>query len=209
MANKGNSRRRGGKSGNRNRVMNVRITDPVSGADGPRVERAIAAVKESESQTRIVIGDAVDFTTSSTAENSGSYGFDNVLATDDFGTMIQQYNLFRIKSIKFDIVDINPGSPVVNTWGVWHDNYEGSTPAYSRQNINDLPDARVISPGTGQTTLYWVAHGVAETQFQAASTTGSVAQKYGGLKYFYSTATNPGNKYILNVHAVVEFRGRR
>jgi len=203
------SNRRGRRAVAKNRIMNVRVTDPASGLDGVRVERTIAAVKESESQTRIVIGDAVDLPTSSTVEVSGSYSFDNIFATDDYASMIQQYNLFRIRYIKFDIIDVNSGAAVVNTWGTWHDNYEGTVPVYSRQNINDLPDARVMSAGTGQFTLYWAAHGVAENQFQAASTAGSPAQRFGGLKYFYSTSAVAGAKYVLNVHAVVDFRGRR
>lgn len=202
MARKNNTNR-----GRSNRVMNVRIADPVAGLDGSRVDRQISALKTSESQTRVLIGAVLDVGIP-TADTSAVYGFDSIFATDDFASLIQQYNLFRVKSIKFDIYDVNPNVPTYNTWGVWHDNYEGPVPNYTRENIADLPDSRVVSPGTGQTTLYWNAHGFAENQFQAAGSAGSPAQRFGGLRYFISGGAAV-NKYIVHVHAVVDFRGRR
>jgi hypothetical protein len=169
----------------------------------------ISSLKESESQCRIMTGSTLDFSTPTTADALGSFGFDEIFASDDFSTMIQQWNLFRVSAIKFDIYDINPTVAVNNTWGVWHDNYEGAVPAYTRQNMVDLPDSRVLSSGTGQTTLYWVPHGTAEQQFQAASSSGSAVQKYGGLRYFVAQNAVNVPKYVVVVHAVVDFRGRR
>jgi hypothetical protein len=195
--------------GGRDRIQNVRIADPVAGKDGLRVDRMISSLKESESQCRIMTGSTLDFSTPTTADALGSFGFDEIFASDDFSTMIQQWNLFRVSAIKFDIYDINPTVAVNNTWGVWHDNYEGAVPAYTRQNMVDLPDSRVLSSGTGQTTLYWVPHGTAEQQFQAASSSGSAVQKYGGLRYFVAQNAVNVPKYVVVVHAVVDFRGRR
>lgn len=190
------------------RIMDVRLADSAAGADGLRVDRMIAHIKTTESQCRILIGDFVDLSSSSTADTLGTYGFDNIFGTDDFTSMVAQFNLFRVEAIKFDIIDVNTNTTVFNTWGVWHDNYESSIPAYTRANVTDLPDSRVISPGTGLTTLYWVAHGTAEQQFQQGTTAGSVAQRFGGLKYFIG-ASGAGAKYQLIVHAVVDFRGRK
>lgn len=188
--------------------MNVRIADNTAGQDGLHVDRMISDIKQSESQIRLLAGDAVDLG-SLTTDTLGTYGFDNVFASDEFVTAIQQYNLFRIRAIKFDIYDINPNQPVFNAWGVWHDNYETTIPAYTRANVTDLPDSRVISGGTGQTTLYWVAHGTAEMQFQAASTAGSPAQRFGGLKFFIGGSTAAVSKFELVVHVLIDFRGRR
>lgn len=187
--------------------MNVRMTDPASGHDGLHVDRMISAVKESESQTRVLIGDFVGLNTTAGGTN-GTYGFDQIFLSDEFNSMIVQWNLFRVRAIKFDVYDINPSNAVYNVFGTWHDNYEATAPTYTRANIADLPDSRVISGGTGQTTLYWVAHGIAEQQFQAATTAGSPVQKFGGLKYTFDGDTT-GAKFAIQVHAVVDFRGRR
>lgn len=192
----------------KNRILNVRVADSAAGMDGLKADRMLADIKNSESQTRILIGDILDLNTQTTAV-SGSYGFDELYATDDFVSMIQQYNLFRVKSIKFEIFDINSGSPVYNTWGIWHDNYVSTAPPYTRQNIADLPDARSLSSGTGQTVLYWMAHGVEENGFQAATSAGAQASKFGGLRYYVGGTATALPKYALHVHAVVDFRGRK
>lgn len=173
------------------------------------MDRMISAVKTSESQIRVVIGELTDVFTTTTAGVNGSIGFESILASDDLASLVQQYNLFRVRAIKFDIYDINPGQSVLNTFGIFHDNYEGTAPIYTRANVADLPDSRSISAGTGQTTLYWVAHGTAEMQFQAASSAGSVYQGYGGLKYFLGAVSQAVPKYTIQMHAVVDFRGRR
>lgn len=187
--------------------MNVRMTDPASGHDGLHVDRMISAIKESQSQTRVLIGDFVGLDVAAGA-TLGTYGFDQIFGSDDFTSMLQQWTLFRVRAIKFDIYDINPAASLYNVFGTWHDNYETSIPSYTRANIADLPDSRVISAGTGQTTLYWVAHGTSEEQFQSASSLGSISQRFGGLKYSYDGGT-PAGKFALQVHAVVDFRGRR
>lgn len=206
MAKRGNNRR---SQGGKNRIMNVRIADNAAGADGLKVDRQIAAVKQSESQVRVLIGDVLDVGIPAAVDVNTTYGFDQIIASDDFQSVAQQYNLFKIVSIKFDIYDTNPNTSAYNAWGVYHDNYEGSPIAFTRANIADLPDSRVISGGTGQTTLYWVAHGPLEQQYNSATTVGSVVQKYGGLKYYVGQGGAAAPKYTIQVHAVVDFRGRR
>lgn len=206
---KSQGRRSANKKQGKNDILNVRIADSAAGSDGLRVERQIAAIKTSESQTRVLIGDLFDLGIPTTADTSSSWTFDSMLATDDFASLSQQYNLFRIVAIKFDIYDTNPNVSAYNAWGVWHDNYEGSALAYTRANIADLPDSRVISGGTGQTTLYWVAHGASENEFQASTTSGTAVRKFGGLKYYIGLAGTAAPKYSVQVHAIVDFRGRR
>lgn len=193
----------------RDRITNVRITDPSAGVDGLHVDRQISAMKTSESQVRVLIGDGFDVGIPTTTDTSGSWGFEQCFATDEFASMIQQYNLARITSIRFDIYDLNPNAAAYNVWGIWHDNYTGTVPAYTRANIADLPDSRVLSAGTGQTTLYWVAHGTQENNFQASYAGGSLVEKFGGLRYFVAAGGAALTKYSVVVHAVVDFRGRR
>jgi len=201
-----NTKRNGGA---KNRILNVRIADSAAGTDGLHVDRQISAIKESESQTRVLIGDVFDIGVPTTTDVSTTYGFSNIVATDDFQSVAQQYNTFRVTSIKFDIFDTNPNVSAYNAWGVFHDNYEGSPLAFTRANIADLPDSRVLSGGTGQTTLYWVAHGPLENQFNGATTVGSTVQQFGGLKYYVGVGGSAVPKYTVQVHAVVDFRGRR
>lgn len=203
---------RGNKVGSRrskDKILNVRVADSAAGADGLRVDRMISAIKDSESQMRIMVGDIIDLGIPSSADTLSSYGFDQIVACDDFVSMAQQFNLFRITAIKFDVYDNNPSVAAYNGWGVWHENYNSSSLAYTRANIADLPDSRVISGGTGQTTLYWLAHGTAENQFQNAFAGNSTLNRFGGLKYFIGNGGTAVNKYTVQVHAVVDFRGRK
>lgn len=203
------ARRTNNKGRSTQRITNVRITDPSAGEDGLRVDRQISAMKNSESQTRVICGDIFDVGIPTTNDTSGSWGFEQCFNTDEFNSMIQQYALMRITSIKFDIYDINPGTGAYNTWGIWHDNYTGTVGPFTRANVADLPDSRVLSAGTGQTTLYWTAHGTAENEFQASYAGGSLVQKFGGLRYYVAAGGAALAKYSVVVHAVVDFRGRR
>lgn len=191
------------------RITDVRMVDSAAGRDGPMVDRMISAVKETESQVRIIIGDVLDVFTATTGGVNGTYDFNALMSGDEWSSMIQQFNLFRVRAIKFDIVDVNPSQPVLNTFGTFHDNTMGTVVPYTRANIADLPDSRVLSGGTGQTTLYWVAHGTTEMGFQAATSLGTPSEYYGGLKYFLGQTTTATPKYTITVHAVVDFRGRR
>jgi len=196
-------RRRGGRQ---NRIMNVRLADSFGGQDGLKVDRQMNSVKQSESQTRILVGDVVDLDIAST-DTYGVWDFNTLYGTDEFTTMIQQYRMYRVNSIKFVIYDINGGTVARNVFATFHDDYTGPVPVFSRANITDQPDSQVISAGTGQVTLYWKAHGVEENRFQSATTSGAIANKYGGLRYYISNGT-VGAKYTIEVHAVVDFRGR-
>jgi len=198
------------QSTGKNKVMNVRITDPAGGTDGLRIDRMISATKTSESQIRVVIGDVFDLGIPSTADTSGAFDFQSIVNTDDFQSLSAQYNLFRVTAIKVDIYDTNPNVPAYNGWGMIHEVYESATPpALTRANIADLPDSRVISGGTGQTTLYWLAHGATENHFQETTSSGPSLQKYGGLRYYVGLGSTAVPKYTVQVHAVVDFRGRR
>jgi len=204
------SRNRKGKGASKkNVVSNVRIVDAAEGTDGIYVDRMISSLKMSESQCRILLADTLDLPTATT-EGFGSYGLDQVFATDDFGSMTQQFQLFRVRAIKFDIYDVAPNVAVLNLWGIWHDNYQStSAPAYTRANVADLPDSRVLSAGTGQTTLYWVAHGTEEMGFQSTNSQGTVASRFGGLKYYIGSTGVANTKFTVAVHIVCDFRGRR
>jgi len=188
-------------------VTNVRITDSSAGSDGLKIDRMISSLQTSESQIRILVGDNNDFSTA-TSSQIGTYDFGNIFSSDDFVSIIQQFELFRIVAIKVEISDINSSVAVANVWGTYHDEY-ATVPTFTRANVADSPDARVISAGTGQSTLYWMAHGSTEMGFQSDSSAGSPALRYGGLRFFIGAdSAGPRLKYSIAVHAIVDFRGR-
>jgi len=187
--------------------MNVRVTDSSAGQDGLKIDRMISSLQTSESQVRILVGDNNDFSTA-TSTQVGTYEFGNVFSSDDFQSMAQQFELFRIVAFKFDISDVASNVAVANVWSTFHDDYT-TVPSFTRPNVADGPDARVISAGTGQTSLYWMAHGTTELGFQSDGVAGVAPDKYGGLRFFIGAdPSGPRLKYSVAVHAVVDFRGR-
>jgi len=199
--------RRGRKSGARARIQDVRITDSTAGSDGSKIDRMIQATQVSESQVRVICGDVFDINPPTT-QSSTIYGFATVINTDDFQSLAQQYELYRVTAIKFDIYDINPSAVVSNVWSTFHNSTAGASGAYTRAQVADGPDSRVLSSGTGFTSLYWRAHGTLELGFQPTNTTGTTQQYFGGLRYSLAAATAGQSKYQVVVHAVVDFRGR-
>jgi len=199
-------RGKGGKS--TRRIQDVRIADSTAGSDGAKIDRMITQLQTSESQIRILCGDLLDIQPTST-QTSSLYSFSSVIATDDFQSVAQQYEQYRITAIKFDIYDINPLSIVQNVWSTFHNDSIGPPSAYTRLQIADAPDSRVLSSGTGQTTLYWRAHGVEEMRFQGVNTASTAQSYFGGLRWSTLLGTpNASQKYQVVIHAVVDFRGR-
>jgi len=193
-------------SNGKDRISNVRIVETGNGSDSLHVDRMISQVKISESQTRILCGD-IRYIDTATSTTSGVWDFGSLFATDDFTSMVQQYTEFRVRAIKFDVYDIFPSNTAGAVFSTFHDVYS-ATPTYTFANVVDGPDSGNVPPGTGKATWYWVAHGVTELGFQAASSTGSLPDKYGGFRYFVNSDTSPDGKFQLIVHAVVDFRGR-
>lgn len=189
-----------------NAISNVRMVDPDAGTDSLKVDRQVSALKTSESQMRVLIGDTRDFDIT-TADGFGTWDLFSLDDTDEFNTLVQQFRLFRISSIKFVVTDINPNAVCRNVFATWHDNYFESAPSFTRANITDQVDSKVIAPGTGEHVFYWRAHGVEENRFQATYAGGAPAASFGGLKWYVQGGT-PANKFSIQVHAVVDFRGR-
>jgi len=201
-----NGRRR--NAGPNRRIQDVRIADSTAGSDGTKIDRMITHLQTSESQIRVLCGDIVDVQPGTT-QTSTVYGFASIIATDDFQSVAQQYEQYRITAIKFDVYDINPLSICQNVWSTFHNDTIGSSTAYTRAQILDGPDSRVLSSGTGQTTFYWRAHGVEEMRFQGVNTASTAQNYFGGLRWSTLNGTaGASQKYEIVIHAVVDFRGR-
>lgn len=195
------------KRNSKNKVMNVRVVDPDGATDSLRVDRMINEVKASESQIRVLCADNL-FIDNAATPISGLQAFDYIFATDDWGSISVQYNDFRVRAIKYDVYDVNQGNIGGAIFSTVHEVYNNTPPTYTFAQVVDGPDSKPVPPGTGKATFYWMAHGVKEMGFQSTSISSAV-DRYGGLRYYINSGANPGAKFQIVMHAIVDFRGRR
>lgn len=198
MARNSNSKR------TKNLVQNVRVVDPDEGTDDLVVQRLLSAYNVSEGQIRVVCNYNTTLVPSGVTTGIVAYG--EAIATDDFTSIAQQYQEFRIRAIQFRIYDLQPNSAAtINYWSTFHQ-VGGDVPV-GLQDVVDRPDSRVVSPGDGRAMLAWVAHGIPEMAFQSTALSPS---GLGGLSYYISPSnTITGAKYSIVAKFVVDFRGRR
>ena len=196
---------KGQRSGNKNTVSNVRIVDKDEGTDDMICQRIIQQLKTSESQIRVSCNYRQEFSPTTTPITGTIDFVDMTGSTDDFASFSAQFREFRVKAIRFDVYDVAASSGVsLNFWSTFHV-VNDAVPPIGLEDIVDRPDSRVIPPGTGHTSLAWVAHGIPEMSF--ASVDSSV--NYGGLSYYMSAAASTGVKYSVIAKFIVDFRGRR
>ena len=198
---------RPGRGRGKNTISNVRVIDPEDGPDGAMVDRMITQQQNSHSQVRVLCQSTFAVTTATT-NTFTTYDGVSVIATDDFVSMIQQFETYRIKAIKVDVYDIAPGTVVQNGGSTFHDVYT-TTPTFTFDNIADGPDYKVVPPGTGKVTFHWVAKGTQENNFQSDSSVGSVSEYFGGIRFLTGAGTAGITKYQVVMKAIVDFRGRR
>jgi len=202
-------RRNRGTRSNKNRVSNVRIVDSLSGTDGARVDRIIGSMQNNHSQIRIICGDYATVATSASATQFGIYSGVNVRATDDFISMAQQFETYRVTAIRFEVYDINPALPVFSSFSTQHDVVPSGasfgTPTI--QSVLDAPDAQLPPAGGAKAVLNWMAKGAEENDFQS-TTTGGTPSDFGGIRYFVGSPGSAASKYQIVIKAIVDFRGR-
>jgi len=194
--------RRGNKQRTGRSIQNVRVVDPDEGSDDVRVSNMLSAYTSSEGQVRVVCGNRTELTYTSGASNV--FGYDSLVATDDFISFAAQYQEFRVRGIRFTVYDVQPQSPAtINYIATWHQ--IGGTVPSTQDGIVDRPDARSIAPGAGFVRLSWLAHGTPEMDFQSVSSYNSL----GGIVIYGSPAAAiTGTKYLLVAKYIVDFRGR-
>jgi hypothetical protein len=195
----------------RDSVQNVRVMDPLAGLDGAKVDRQLSAVQNSGNLIRVLCSENNELVVSATANNAGNISWAQIRQFDDFVSMAQQFNTFRVKSIRYDVYDINPSLSNAATFGTYHDQYTtGTQPSFSFADVVDSVDAQIVPPGTGKASFTWVAHSTLEKGFVDCSPdpTSSGAD-FGGFRFFVFQGATAGAKYRVITKAVVEFRGRR
>lgn len=192
----------------KNRVQNVRVVDPLAGSDGLKVERQLSAIHSSSNHIQVLCSGFNDINVAAT-ESLTTIGWSQITLFDDFVSMAAQFNTFRIRSIRFDIYDINPALVGAGLFSTVHDEYtQGTQPTYSFVQVVDGSDAMYVPPGTGKISLTWVGHSLNEKGYYTTAI-GANSEDFGGLRFVIPGATPNGTKYRILTKAVVDFRGRR
>lgn len=184
-----------------NKISNVRIVKEDEGQQAMRIDRMIAAVRESQSQIRVLVKDTAGPGNSGGA-SSGTYSFTDVRATQEFVRIATEYQSYKVAGMRFDIYDLNPNQPAFGFWGTWHGG--GSQPAAA--DVSDLPDSAIVPPGSGKLSLYWYPSGDQERSW--FDVTGGYQPNHGGMAW--SLGTTPGTgKFNVIANVLVDFRARR
>jgi hypothetical protein len=183
--------------------MNVRVVPEGEGARAEKVERQLAADKQSQSTTRVVVKRYDTFGVLTT-DRFISVSFAQATQEPDFASLAAQYRTFKVSGIKFDIKDINPSLAAQNLFGTYHDPEAPTTPTVS--SLVDQPDTKVISGGTGQLSLYWYPSGPLENSW--FSTQISPPEDFGGLHAYVAAGTAAALKYTCVTSYILDFRSR-
>jgi len=193
----------------RRAVQNVRIMDDYSGADGAKFDRVMSSLQNSHSQISLLCSEeyTIDVPTSLSV---GKISQSQIRVMDDFVSLAQQFQTYRIKRVRFDIYDVFPGTGPASFFSTFHDvNTTGTQYVPTIPAVIDGPDSQCVAPGTGKLTLVWTAKGVAENEFQSTTSSAPVIQDFGGLRYGnFGSSTAVSGKYQVFCKAIVDFRGR-
>lgn len=197
---------------NRNRnqtraVQNVRVLDPLGGQDGAKVDRQLNSLQNSSNQIQVLCSESNDVSINTVA-NAGNIGWSQILLFDDFVSMAQQYDTFRIRSIRYDVYDINPTTGNAAIFSTFHTEANSSVqPVYTFANVVDGVDSQIVPPGTGKISFTWMGHTTLEKGF--VNTITSPSPEFGGLRYYVFAGGATTAKFRIVTKAVVDFRGRR
>lgn len=196
------TRRRGN---NRRARRNDNIVTVAQDGDvvGARFDRMVSNMRSNESATAVLVKGGFGITTGANP-GGGSYDFGNFAAEDDFVSLAQQFETFKVKAMRFEVFHTNPGSVVPVVMSTFH--ADGPFSA-SLNNCIDGEDSRFMDAGAGKQVFYWNARGTQELAYQSTSSFTS----FGGIRYFRELgSTNPDQRILTVIcTAQIVFRGRK
>lgn len=194
----------------KNSVQNVRVVDPLAGDDGLKVDRQLAAIHSSSNHVQVLCSQFNDLAVT-TAEQLGNIGWSQIVLFDDFASLSQQFNTYRVRSVRFDVYDIAPNTVGSGLFSTFHFQYTtGTQPAFSFNDVVDGSDSAYIPPGTGKVSFTWVAHTLNEKgYYDVLPPTAAARPDFGGLRFVIPGGTAAPAKYRIITKAIVDFRGRR
>lgn len=193
------NRARGGRNRS-NKIMATRIVPDGEGDRELRMERQLAAIKESQSTTRIQVKDSF-FVTVGTTAAIGAYSYGNIRGTDEFVALAGQFRKYRVVGMRFTVYDFVPSSGVTALFGTQHQTQQIT----QQQQVVDLPDSGTVPPGVGKYSWYWYPSGPLEHSWFAVDDT---TTDFGGLAWYTYGAPSSTSKYNVIVSAIVDFRAR-
>lgn len=192
---------------NNNRRNKVMQTRPDGDTTAAKIDRTISQMRAGESACTVLCKAAYQLATSVSAPTSTVITYPEIVATDDFVSMAQQFNMFKIKYMRFDLSHTNPtfvGNVVASTV---HGNISGAIPlSWTSENaVVDGPDSTYISPGAAKEVFYWNGTGVSETEYQDVTN----YNNHGGFRCYLPTQSTALVAGVVVVSAVVVFKGRK
>lgn len=179
-------------------------------SDGDRlaakIDRTISSMRAGESSCPILVKSALSLTTSTTSAVSVVWTYPEIASADDFVSLAQQFNLFKVKMMRFEVCHVNSTSTAAVVLSTVHSNASGAIPTTwtTEQSVIDAPDSVYINPGAQREVLYWNASGVSETEYQDISS----YSNHGGLRAYLPQTGVSVQTCVVVCSAVVVFRGR-
>jgi hypothetical protein len=187
----------------------TKIFDAPNSDIAMRVDRMINATSSSQGQMRMLVKGSYTILTSTTSDVDGVLDHSFMWTTDEYATIIEQYGLTRVAAIKVDVYDVAPNVNTLAAFSTYHDTVPNNvTPIPTFAQVVDGSDAVLPPPGTGKSTLYWIAQSSNENGFV---TTLSNADRvnFGGFRY--AVGATPGgsvNKYEILYTFIVDCKSR-
>lgn len=192
------------KRSSKNKVQAVRVLDNDDSGDQLKVGRMISAMDSSLSvvSTVIEVTGTLNSSTSVTAQSCTGLA---MTQTSDFSAFANEYKLFRIKAILFDVYDTQPSGNGTAVWSTQHVAV-GAPLTVTFATVTAAVDSGIVPPGAGKRTWTWMAKGSTELGWQACN--GTIVD-YGGLLSFAPVATTAAaNRWYFIAKYVVQFRSR-
>lgn len=205
------ARNRRSQRNNKNVVQNVRVVDTLGGMDSVKVDRQLSAIHDSSNHVQMLCSSQFDLSATASTETTGNITWSQVTTFDDYISLAQQFLSFRVRSLRFDIYDVNPAVSTTGVFSTFHDQYTTATqPVFTFANVVDGTDSLIVPPGIGKAQLTWVGHTTNEKGYYDVVAADAAREDFGGLRYVVPpNGTSQAIKYRVIVKAIVDFRGRR
>jgi hypothetical protein len=171
-----------------------------------KIDRQIAHMRSSQSTVRVLCKTFATISTLNSGPLASAYDFFTLAATDDFVSLAQQYNLFRVVGCKLEVFHTNTNvlAPIVIS--SYHTNGSPLSVQITEESVVDAPDSKFLNTSGDKQNWYWQPRGFVEQSFQDVASFGN----FGGFRYFSeNSGVNNNNVAKSIITWIVDFRGRR
>lgn len=195
-------RRKNAARRNNNQIVTVAQDGDVQGA---KFDRMVSNARYNESATMVLVK-AVTGVDTAAAAASRVYSFNELAQEDEFIAMASQFQLFKIKAMRFEVFHTYPTNTVPVVMSTFHTDGAQGTNILGQANTVDGPDSKYMDPGAGKQTFYWNGTNSLEKLYQSPSSFTSL----GGLRWYAESSGGAAGLPLLRiiVTAQVVFKGR-